>query len=110
MYWRVVFYLACGTSAVIHPDVKFKELPFYSIIDNIVRPTALGKYFHLVVTFKLHNISFCLLALLMHLHVCVCISVSQNTYIRAGISHLQDASFEFHLSPPTGADNHSCKV
>lgn len=31
--------------AVIHPDVKFKELPFYSIIDNIIRPTALGKVF-----------------------------------------------------------------
>ena len=36
-------YHASGTSAVIHPDVKFKELPFYSIIDNIIRPTALGR-------------------------------------------------------------------
>ena len=34
-------------SAVIHPDVKFKELPFYTIVDNIIRPTALGeKYVH----------------------------------------------------------------
>lgn len=36
-------YHASGTSAVIHPDVKFKELPFYSVIDNIIRPTALGR-------------------------------------------------------------------
>lgn len=32
-----------GATPVIHPDVKFKELPFYSIIDNILRPTALGR-------------------------------------------------------------------
>jgi len=32
-----------ATPAVIHPDVRFKELPFYSVIDNIIRPTALGK-------------------------------------------------------------------
>ena len=35
-------YHSGGTPAVIHPDVKFKELPFYSVIDNIIRPTALG--------------------------------------------------------------------
>ena len=35
-------YHSSATPAVIHPDVRFKELPFYSVIDNIIRPTALG--------------------------------------------------------------------
>lgn len=34
-----------ATPAVIHPDVRFKELPFYSVIDNIIRPTALGRVY-----------------------------------------------------------------
>ena len=36
-------YHSGATPAVIHPDVRFKELPFYSVIDNIIRPTALGR-------------------------------------------------------------------
>ena len=40
---RAPYHHGGAPSAVIHPDVKFKELPFYTIIDNIIRPTALGE-------------------------------------------------------------------
>ncbi|XP_065912432.1 E3 SUMO-protein ligase PIAS2-like isoform X2 [Dysidea avara] len=38
---RAPYHHGGAHSAVIHPDVKFKELAFYTVVDNIIRPTAL---------------------------------------------------------------------
>lgn len=48
-----------SNSIPIHPDVRLTSLPFYEYIDDLVRPTSLGKiknyllYFLFVVTAKI---------------------------------------------------------
>jgi len=37
-------YSTATSSMPIHPDVKFINLPFYSVIDVLVKPTSLGKF------------------------------------------------------------------
>lgn len=33
-----------GNSVPIHPDVRFIKLPFYDIVDELIKPTSLGMF------------------------------------------------------------------
>ena len=57
---------------VIHPDVNFKENPFYVKIDTIIRPTALG------------------MMELVHVHVCVHFNVENGAKGKKSISLVRE--------------------
>ena len=56
-------YPPAASSMPVHPDVKFINLPFFSVIDVLVKPTSLGNDFKCFVLNCIEekiNLNFCL--------------------------------------------------
>lgn len=48
------------TGVPVHPDVRLSHLPFFEHIDDLVRPTSLGKSYVFYITYLLQELScFC---------------------------------------------------